>query len=541
MNSFYFCNLCKFVFISIVFIWTSGVSGLRCTCDWHCPDDHENFTCVTSYRCFKTQEFTEGTKEIKETHGCMGNKEGEGMFQCRSTSTKFFTPLRVQCCDDHDFCNKDLTPTIPKQEISIYHSRLERESKVTRTNHAQGLALAISISVCATLLFIIIAYIGFRYLQIKAKNESRESRRLIIPNGTAPVGSIGELILSGQSSGSGAGAPALGKRTIAREIELFEEIGRGRFAIVYKGRWREQVIAAKCVHTYDEVSWRNELEMYGTGRLINENILGFIAGDIWEPFPGQELQRLVITVFHEFGSLHDFLQCHSYDSSVLFRLAYTAVSGLVHIHRTVPGSRSKAAMAHRDITSRNILVQKNLQCCIGDFGLAVKANSDNPDQLDIKENPRLPTYRYMPPEILENFNCAQTSTLKAYQQMDMWAFSLVLWEMVLRYEVQGAAEDYILPFSEYLKNEEEPSYSEMQRIVLEEHRRCILPPKYHNDQHSKIMIRLIEDCSNDAPMSRLTALRARMRLEQYLQDKEKSDGEQSSGGSSIATASTGLS
>ena len=184
--------------------------------------------------------------------------------------------------------------------------------------------------------------------------------------------------------------------------------------------------------------------MYETGSLIHENILGFIAGDIWEPIPGRDLQRLIITVFHEFGSLHDFLQCHSYDSNVLYRFAYTAVSGLVHIHRLIPGSHGKPAMAHRDITSRNIFVKDNLQCCIGDFGLAVKMN-DGDDKLDIKDNPRLPSYRYLSPDMMMDLNSIHTFSLDAYQRSDVYSFGLVLWEMILRYEVQGSLFIYYVP------------------------------------------------------------------------------------------------
>lgn len=221
-------------------------------------------------------------------------------------------------------------------------------------------------------------------------------------------------------------------------MSLFEEIGRGRFGIVYKGRWREQVIAAKVVHMFDEISWRRELDFYETCNLINENILGFIAGDIWEPIPGQEMQRLLITVFHEYGSLHDFLKSHSFGATVLFRLAFTAISGLVHIHRKVPGHTGKPALAHRDIKSRNILVKNDLQCCIGDFGLSIKCDDTHEKKdIDFGNNPRLPTYRYMSPEMLNDVNTMETFNFDTYQKSDIYSFGLVLWEMTLRYEVAG--------------------------------------------------------------------------------------------------------
>ena len=45
------------------------------------------------------------------------------MFQCRSQNTPFETPMRLDCCDDGDFCNQKLKPSIPQKDISRYHTR----------------------------------------------------------------------------------------------------------------------------------------------------------------------------------------------------------------------------------------------------------------------------------------------------------------------------------------------------------------------------------------------------------------------------------
>ena len=59
-----------------------------------------------------------------------------------------------------------------------------------------------------------------------------------------------------------------------------------------------------------------------------------------EPIPGAGMQQLMITNYHNFGPLHRFLQNHSYDGNVLFRLVYTALKGLLHIHTEIQGKRS---------------------------------------------------------------------------------------------------------------------------------------------------------------------------------------------------------
>ena len=67
----------------------------------------------------------------------------------------------------------------------------------------------------------------------------------------------------------------------------------------------------------------------------------------------------------------------------------------------------KVSIAHRDIKSRNILVKNNLECCIADFGLAVKQKNigGGVDFVSEKKEDYVPTVRvgtrrYMAPEVL---------------------------------------------------------------------------------------------------------------------------------------------
>lgn len=97
---------------------------------------------------------------------------------------------------------------------------------------------------------------------------------------------------------------------------------------------------------------------------------GFIAADI--KGTGSWTQLYLITDYHESGSLYDYLKSTTLDTRALLRLAYSAVSGLCHLHTEIFGTQGKPAIAHRDLKSKNILVKKNGTCCIADLGLAVK-------------------------------------------------------------------------------------------------------------------------------------------------------------------------
>ncbi len=84
-----------------------------------------------------------------------------------------------------------------------------------------------------------------------------------------------------------AGLPLLVQRSIARQIQLIETIGKGRFGEVWRGRWRGENVAVKIFSSREERSWFREAEIYQTVMLRHDNILGFIAADnkgwCWSP------------------------------------------------------------------------------------------------------------------------------------------------------------------------------------------------------------------------------------------------------------------
>lgn len=63
--------------------------------------------------------------------------------------------------------------------------------------------------------------------------------------------------------------------------------------------------------------------------------------------------------------------------------------------------QSRPGIAHRDIKSKNILVNNSEICIIADFGLAVTHKRDT-GELNICPNPKVGTRRYMAPEVLDD-------------------------------------------------------------------------------------------------------------------------------------------
>lgn len=93
---------------------------------------------------------------------------------------------------------------------------------------------------------------------------------------------------------------------------------------------------------------------------------GFMASDMTSR--NSSTQLWLITHYHENGSLYDYLQRVAVETQEGLAMAASIACGLVHLHTEIFGTEGKPAIAHRDLKSKNILVTKELRCCIADLG-----------------------------------------------------------------------------------------------------------------------------------------------------------------------------
>ncbi|KPP65843.1 bone morphogenetic protein receptor type-1B-like [Scleropages formosus] len=443
---------------------------LWCYCFHHCPEDSTNHTCRTDGYCFTMVEEEEGGTTLR-TAGCLGLMGSE--FQCRDTGNAR-QRRSLECCTDQDYCNHDLHPTLPPQKPPIICYRKYKRQE-PRPLYSMGL----------------------------------EQDETFIPPGE----SLKDLIEQSQSSGSGSGLPLLVQRTIAKQIQMVKQIGKGRYGEVWMGRWRGERVAVKVFFTTEEASWFRETEIYQTVLMRHENILGFIAADI--KGTGSWTQLYLITDYHENGSLYDYLKSTTLDSRAMLRLAYSSVSGLCHLHTEIFGTQGKPAIAHRDLKSKNILVKRNGTCCIADLGLAVKFISDT-NEVDISPNTRVGTKRYMPPEVLDE---SLTRThFQSYIMADMYSFGLILWEIARRCVSGGIVEEYQLPYHDLVPTD--PSYEDMREVVCIKRLRPSFPNRWSSDECLRQMGKLMTECWAHSPASRLTALRVKKTLARMSESQD---------------------
>ena len=241
-----------------------------------------------------------------------------------------------------------------------------------------------------------------------------------------------EVFDQDMSSGSGSGLPLLTQRSMCKDIELLECVGKGRYGEVWRAKWLDDDVAVKRFFSHEESSWNRETEIFNTVMLRHENILRYLGSDITSFH--SVTQFWLVTEYHSLGSLYDYLEENTLSVKQTLSILHSVCSGLHHLHNEVIGTSGKPSIAHRDVKSKNIIMKDHTSACIADLGLAVTYKHSTGvmgGPLSLNMN-RVGTKRYMAPEVLEE--TLKSDTIDSYKQADIYSFSLVMWETLRRAE-----------------------------------------------------------------------------------------------------------
>ncbi|XP_053925374.1 activin receptor type-1C isoform X1 [Cuculus canorus] len=463
-------------------------AGLQCVCQL-C--EHTNFTCQTEGACWASVMLTNGREEVIKS--CVSLPELNAQVFCHSSKNI----TKTECCYT-DFCN-NITLRLP----------VASESPGRAGTGPVVLAVTVAVPVCILSLVAVLAACtcqGRRCARGRMKQPNVEeplSECNLVNSGKT----LKDLIYDMTTSGSGSGLPLLVQRTIARTIVLQEIVGKGRFGEVWRGKWCGEDVAVKIFSSRDERSWFREAEIYQTVMLRHENILGFIAADNKDN--GTWTQLWLVSEYHEQGSLFDYLNRGTVTVEGMVRLALSVASGLAHLHMEIVGTQGKPAIAHRDLKSKNILVKRNESCAIADLGLAVKHDSVL-NTIDIPQNPRVGTRRYMAPEILDDV--MNTNIFESFKRADIYSLGLVYWEIARRCSVGGITEEYQLPYYDVVPSD--PSIEDMRKVVCEQKLRPNIPNQWQSCEALRVMGRIMRECWYANSAARLTALRIKKTISQ---------------------------
>lgn len=496
------CFNIVFELIILVYLQTA-VEGLLCHCDI-CGTE-TNHTCETDGYCFTSTSLTKDTGVIEHAYRCFHKEKlfppGNPLW-CKIAKEAHMTenvgPFVIDCCQDSDFCNQHLNPKFPPERPPWYGVPVNGLG-------TWELAVMIAGPICMVCLGVMLG------VSVWQQHKRRlHALHYHCPEPDAPDQPIlGAVTLRDMiemtTSGSGSGLPLLVQRSIARQIQLVETIGKGRFGEVWRGRWRGENVAVKIFSSREERSWFREAEIYQTVMLRHDNILGFIAADNKDN--GTWTQLWLITDYHENGSLFDYLNRSTVDVPGMIRMALSIATGLAHLHIEIVGTQGKPAIAHRDLKSKNILVKVNGTCAIGDLGLAVRHDVAT-DTVDIPLNNRVGTKRYMAPEVLEE--SMNMNHFDSFKRGDVYALGLILWEIARRCNVGGIYDEYQLPFFDLVPSD--PTIEEMRRVVCIDRQRPSIPNRWQACQALHVMSKVMKECWYHNAAARLTALRIKKTL-----------------------------
>ncbi|XP_053115726.1 activin receptor type-1C isoform X2 [Hemicordylus capensis] len=471
-------------------------TGLTCMCQL-C--EKTNFTCETEGACWASVMLTNGKQEVIKS--CLSLLQLKAQIFCHSSKNI----TRTECCYT-DFCNN----------VTIYlPTGTDPSSKPKPWPVELTVIIIVPVCVLSIALMLTVYTCQGHHCKIIKKKRANIEEPLSECNLVNPGKTLRDLIFDMTTSGSGSGLPLLVQRTIARTIVLQDIIGKGRFGEVWRGKWCGEDVAVKIFSSRDERSWFREAEIYQTIMLRHENILGFIAADNKDN--GTWTQLWLVSEYHEQGSLYDYLNSNMVTVDGMIKLALSIASGVAHLHMEIVGTQGKPAISHRDLKSKNILVKRNETCAIADLGLAVKHDSVL-NTIDIPQNPRVGTKRYMAPEILDD--TMNINIFESFKHADIYSLGLVYWEISRRCSVGGMVEEYQLPYYDAVPSD--PSIEDMKKVVCEQKLRPNIPNQWQSCEVLRVMGRIMRECWYANGAARLTALRIKKTISQLcVQDNSK--------------------
>jgi serine/threonine protein kinase len=235
----------------------------------------------------------------------------------------------------------------------------------------------------------------------------------------APTDVPGDETDSGGSSGVKAPTEAcLSQAEVARrfpQLEILECLGRGGMGIVYKARQARlnRLVALKILPPEKErqahFSERFSREAQTLARLNHPSIVAVYD------FGETDGLYYLLMEFVDGVSLRDLLRSHKLTPEEALAIVPKICEALQYAH--------DRGVVHRDIKPENILLDRDGQVKIADFGIAKIVHRDTGQQTLTQDRQVIGTPHYMAPEQVEHPQCVD-------HRADIYSLGVVFYEML---------------------------------------------------------------------------------------------------------------
>uniref|UniRef100_UPI003AAEE464 anti-Muellerian hormone type-2 receptor-like n=1 Tax=Centroberyx gerrardi TaxID=166262 RepID=UPI003AAEE464 len=295
--------------------------------------------------------------------------------------------------------------------------------------------------------------------------------------------------------------------TDSANIELQQIMGSGQFATVWQGKYQGSVVAVKVFPAGYKHQFTLEKEVYELPLMKHAGIVHFLGAG--RKVDGGEW--LIVLELAACGSLHSFLskQTSSWMSSL--KLCQSLAQGLAYLHSDLHTCGvHKPAVAHRDLSSSNVLVRVDGTCTLSDFGCSSILRSCPGRHRwqchigNMRGQAQVGTLRYMSPEILEG--SVNLSSGWCLMQGDVYALGLLLWEIWMR--CSDLFEGSLVPEHHLPYEAELGDNLTLESLILyasQMDKRPSIPEHWEQAPQGSALQELVMDCWDHDPDARLTA------------------------------------